>query len=384
MGGKHSIVVPDLSMVGKWQGMDPFHTHSRARPGTESGPSKTDPEPDMWKQVDSMDPEHDSRETSQVLLTAVCKNQGAMHKLMNRKDTIENMTISMIEDKIKEDPDKKVETTIDFKVQKDSQWVYQQEIGLVGIILDAKVESFCIGVQTAIKGAATAENKCNALGTELVRVFRILAASSKERPGKLHGCGKHVDSCVATRCQSQLRNGYQVPEGTVPRPHLPNAHRKKTPVRNSSGCTDSTKKGQFLDSKSNENRKTSGISGNLECYNSNLGCYNHQRATASVESELFRHPQVERPINNSVRDNNKPLEPKSGLHRSLNVFPSDIQELEKDDVIGNLSMTGRSNDFMRSGALGEKLAETSSERVAQQCFDGSLQYEMNAGFQFRS
>eukprot|EP01018_Ginkgo_biloba_P015267 Gb_35861 [translate_table: standard] len=73
-------------------------------------------------------------------------------------------------------------------------------------ILDAKVESVCIGGQTATKGATTVESKCNALRTKLVRFFRTLAASSKERPGKLHGCGRHMDSCVATQCQMLRHN----------------------------------------------------------------------------------------------------------------------------------------------------------------------------------
>ncbi|KAI5060712.1 hypothetical protein GOP47_0025132 [Adiantum capillus-veneris] len=46
-------------------------------------------------------------------------------------------------------------------------------------ILDAKVQQISIGIQTALEGAAMAEKKCNALGAELVKVFRNLARSSK-------------------------------------------------------------------------------------------------------------------------------------------------------------------------------------------------------------
>lgn len=47
------------------------------------------------------------------------------------------------------------------------------------------MEIFSSQVQTAIEAAMTAEGKCSALGSELVKVFRTLASSKKESPPKL-------------------------------------------------------------------------------------------------------------------------------------------------------------------------------------------------------
>ncbi|KAG0553581.1 hypothetical protein KC19_12G022600 [Ceratodon purpureus] len=44
-------------------------------------------------------------------------------------------------------------------------------------LLDNKVERVSMGVQSALEGAALAENKCGALGAELVKVFRMLTAT---------------------------------------------------------------------------------------------------------------------------------------------------------------------------------------------------------------
>ncbi|KAH7352794.1 hypothetical protein KP509_19G064700 [Ceratopteris richardii] len=50
--------------------------------------------------------------------------------------------------------------------------------------LDTKLEKFCIGVQAALEGASRAENKCNALGEELVKLFRMMTANQRESPSK--------------------------------------------------------------------------------------------------------------------------------------------------------------------------------------------------------
>lgn len=42
-----------------------------------------------------------------------------------------------------------------------------------------------MGVQTALEGASMAENKCSALGGELVKLFRMIATTRKESPSKM-------------------------------------------------------------------------------------------------------------------------------------------------------------------------------------------------------
>ncbi|KAL2622590.1 hypothetical protein R1flu_002795 [Riccia fluitans] len=49
-------------------------------------------------------------------------------------------------------------------------------------LLDSKVEECSANAQQALEGAVTAENKCSALGVELVKVFRMLASSRQESP----------------------------------------------------------------------------------------------------------------------------------------------------------------------------------------------------------
>ncbi|KAH7296642.1 hypothetical protein KP509_26G032200 [Ceratopteris richardii] len=53
------------------------------------------------------------------------------------------------------------------------------------IELETKTEELSIGIQSALDGASNAENKCSALGAELVKVFRLLASSRKESPTKM-------------------------------------------------------------------------------------------------------------------------------------------------------------------------------------------------------
>ncbi|KAI5072493.1 hypothetical protein GOP47_0012599 [Adiantum capillus-veneris] len=52
-------------------------------------------------------------------------------------------------------------------------------------VLDAKMEDFSVGVQTALEGASMAESKCSALGGELVKLFRMIATNRKESPSKM-------------------------------------------------------------------------------------------------------------------------------------------------------------------------------------------------------
>ncbi|MCO5564567.1 hypothetical protein L7F22_018231 [Adiantum nelumboides] len=52
-------------------------------------------------------------------------------------------------------------------------------------LLDAKMEDFSVGVQTALEGASMAESKCSALGGELVKLFRMIATNRKESPSKM-------------------------------------------------------------------------------------------------------------------------------------------------------------------------------------------------------
>ncbi|KAJ7527408.1 hypothetical protein O6H91_16G053100 [Diphasiastrum complanatum] len=65
-------------------------------------------------------------------------------------------------------------------------------------ILDAKVEHYAAGVESALEGTAVAESKCSALGAELVRVFRILAASNKGNPGRWNDSIKPGEPDIAT------------------------------------------------------------------------------------------------------------------------------------------------------------------------------------------
>ncbi|KAH7443868.1 hypothetical protein KP509_02G054100 [Ceratopteris richardii] len=95
-------------------------------------------------------------------------------------------------------------------------------------ILDAKVQQISIGIQTALEGAAIAERKCNALGTELVKVFRNLARSSKGRcvnPNRMND-GRH------SRCASRRPN---VDNGVRGRGTMPQHHIKRSSLRSSLG-----------------------------------------------------------------------------------------------------------------------------------------------------
>jgi hypothetical protein len=46
-------------------------------------------------------------------------------------------------------------------------------------VLDEKILQTTLGVQSAIAGVAMADNKCSALGAELVKVFHMLASCNK-------------------------------------------------------------------------------------------------------------------------------------------------------------------------------------------------------------
>lgn len=62
-------------------------------------------------------------------------------------------------------------------------------------LLDNKVERVSMGVQSALDGAALAENKCGALGVELVKVFRMLTATKNANAAALEATNWPVDNC---------------------------------------------------------------------------------------------------------------------------------------------------------------------------------------------
>ncbi|KAI5082117.1 hypothetical protein GOP47_0001860 [Adiantum capillus-veneris] len=77
--------------------------------------------------------------------------------------------------------------TLETRVVHLENRLHQVEAGtsLATRSLDSRMEVFSSQLQTAIEAAMTAEGKCSALGSELVKVFRALASSKKESPPKL-------------------------------------------------------------------------------------------------------------------------------------------------------------------------------------------------------
>lgn len=71
-------------------------------------------------------------------------------------------------------------------------------------LLGNKVEHVLIGVQSALEGALLAENKCGALGAELVKVFRILTAAKASNNS---GVGKKKDAGAACKPQQSSTPG---------------------------------------------------------------------------------------------------------------------------------------------------------------------------------
>eukprot|EP01018_Ginkgo_biloba_P021877 Gb_27843 [translate_table: standard] len=132
-------------------------------------------------------------------------------------------------------------------------------------ILDAKVEHLSADVQNAVEGSVTAESRCNALGVELVKVFRMIATSSKGSPAKSHDLSRYGDSHVATGGPTQKNNENQITKGTVPPLQLLDADGKKIPVRQSA------ENFRIGDIKSNRTRKTFGTSGSHEGHSNNKG-----------------------------------------------------------------------------------------------------------------
>eukprot|EP01018_Ginkgo_biloba_P016909 Gb_32370 [translate_table: standard] len=107
-------------------------------------------------------------------------------------------------------------------------------------ILDAKMEHFSVGVQTALEGAAMAESKCGALGAELVKVFRMLASSRRESPLKLHEGDDNNESGTSrtyNRKQQLRPDSSQAIKLKAPMSHAACSYCKKTnPKGGECGC----------------------------------------------------------------------------------------------------------------------------------------------------
>ncbi|MCO5580459.1 hypothetical protein L7F22_034327 [Adiantum nelumboides] len=128
--------------------------------------------------------------------------------------------------------DKKIQAalaTLETKVMHLENRVHQVEAGtrVATRALDSRMEIFSSQLQTAIEAAMTAEGKCSALGSELVKVFRALASSKKESPPKLLDSeesneqhkhprtetvagSKHKVSAVCTPCKKEGNKGSPV------------------------------------------------------------------------------------------------------------------------------------------------------------------------------
>ncbi|KAG6550545.1 hypothetical protein Mapa_007914 [Marchantia paleacea] len=125
-------------------------------------------------------------------------------------------------------------------------------------LLDTKVEECTANARQALEGAATAENKCSALGAELVKVFRMLATSRQASPalaqrtrsppscGRDHSPTKTQTSRSPGPSPPRIRSGPSPPRIRSPlqmRLQMPNpVFRRGTPAkpRNTSDFTRST------------------------------------------------------------------------------------------------------------------------------------------------
>ncbi|KAH7281668.1 hypothetical protein KP509_36G057700 [Ceratopteris richardii] len=137
------------------------------------------------------------------------------------------------------DADKQVQaalTTLGTRVTHLESKVHQIETGtsLATRTLDSRMDIFSSQLKTAIDAAMTAEGKCSALGSELVKVFRTLASSKKESPSKPTEYEENNDPKKHPKSEVPPGSKYKVPPNT--------SVYRKVSNKGSSTSTDSSSK----------------------------------------------------------------------------------------------------------------------------------------------
>eukprot|EP01018_Ginkgo_biloba_P009853 Gb_21080 [translate_table: standard] len=167
-------------------------------------------------------------------------------------------------------------------------------------ILDAKMEHFSVGVQTALEGAAMAESKCGALGAELVKVFRMLASSRKDSPSKMHEADDSYDHGSAHMGRKQIRLDAGV--GTklkAPMSYAACSYCKK-PVQRAGECgCRSQKEGKEINVKLGQTEEPN-ITNNSK--DSSVTTTSHARQPGDGSSRIrLKHPAEARKTDSDIR-----------------------------------------------------------------------------------